>query len=74
MFPIVLALSPVLSASSSVLIVSTSRLFHVNPRLGDLFEFAAAVSTTNCIAPSVGRQRLENYFRALSNPQQCRHS
>jgi uncharacterized protein YbjT (DUF2867 family) len=38
-----------------------------NPRLGELLDFAAAVSTTDCVAPTVGRLRLEDYFRAIAN-------
>jgi uncharacterized protein YbjT (DUF2867 family) len=39
-----------------------------NPRLGELFEFVAAVTTTDCVAPAVGRLRLEDHFRAVSTP------
>ena len=38
----------------------------VNPRLGDLFEFATAVSLCDCIAPAVGRKRLEDHFRNIA--------
>ncbi len=37
-----------------------------NPRLGELFEFVAAVSITDGVAPSVGRLRLEDHFRKIS--------
>ena len=37
----------------------------VNTRLGELFEFVNAISTTDCLAPSLGKQRLEDYFRSL---------
>ena len=37
-----------------------------NPRLGDLLEFVAAVSTTDCVAPSIGGLRLEDYFRGIA--------
>jgi uncharacterized protein YbjT (DUF2867 family) len=37
-----------------------------NPRLGELLEFVAAVSTTHCVAPSVGRLRLEDHFRRVA--------
>jgi len=38
-----------------------------NPRLGELLDFAAAVSTTDCVAPARGRLRLEDYFRTIAN-------
>lgn len=37
-----------------------------NPRLGELLEFAVAVSTTDCVAPCSGRRRLEDYFRSIA--------
>ena len=37
-----------------------------NPRLAELLEFVAAVSTTDCVAPSVGRLRLEDHFRRVA--------
>jgi uncharacterized protein YbjT (DUF2867 family) len=36
------------------------------PRLGQLIEFAAAVSTQDCIAPVFGTDRLADYFNALA--------
>ena len=42
-----------------------------NPRLGELLEFAAAVSITDCVAPAVGRRRLEDYFRAVAGSEQA---
>jgi uncharacterized protein YbjT (DUF2867 family) len=41
-----------------------------NPRLGELLEFAVKVSTTDCVAPCVGRRRLEDHFRALAGSPQ----
>jgi uncharacterized protein YbjT (DUF2867 family) len=38
----------------------------VNPRLRDLFEFVTAVSTSDCVAPVLGRLRLEDHFRAVA--------
>ena len=38
-----------------------------NPRLAELLEFVAAVSTTDCVAPSVGRLRLEDHFRSVAS-------
>lgn len=38
-----------------------------SPRKRELFEFLGAVSTTTCVAPSYGQQRLEDYFRSLTN-------
>jgi uncharacterized protein YbjT (DUF2867 family) len=40
-----------------------------NPRLRDLFEFAAAVSTTDCVAPARGHLHLENHFRNVAGMQ-----
>jgi len=37
-----------------------------NPRLGELLEFATAVSTTDCVAPFSGHHRLEDYFRSIA--------
>ena len=37
-----------------------------NPRLGELFEFVAAVSVTDGVAPSAGRLRLEDHFRTIA--------
>jgi uncharacterized protein YbjT (DUF2867 family) len=37
-----------------------------NPRLGDMFEFVTAVTTTDCIAPALGTRRLEDHFRTLA--------
>ena len=37
-----------------------------NPRLGELLDFVAAVSTTDGVAPSVGRLRLEDHFRRIA--------
>jgi len=37
----------------------------VNPRVGELLEFATAVSTTECVAPRTGQLRLEDYFGSL---------
>jgi hypothetical protein len=37
----------------------------MNPRLGELLEFVAAVSTTDGVAPVTGRLRLEDYFRSV---------
>lgn len=37
--------------------------FH--PRLGDLLEFVTAVSTSDSLAPRLGRRRLEDYFREV---------
>jgi len=36
-----------------------------NSLLGELFEFVTAVSTTDCVAPCVGRLRLEDHFRSV---------
>jgi uncharacterized protein YbjT (DUF2867 family) len=36
------------------------------PRLGELVEFAAAVSTQDCIAPVFGTDRLADYFNVLA--------
>lgn len=36
------------------------------PRLGDLFEFVAAVSESECVAPVFGRRNLRGYFAALA--------
>ena len=49
-------------------IAAASRV--ASPRIGELLEFAAAVSITNAVAPTVGRRRLEDYFRALATPVQ----
>lgn len=38
-----------------------------NPRLGELFEFVAAVSVFDGIAPSIGRLRLEDHFRKVAS-------
>jgi uncharacterized protein YbjT (DUF2867 family) len=38
-----------------------------NPRLRELLEFVTAVSTTDCVAPRVGRLRLEDHFRAVAD-------
>jgi uncharacterized protein YbjT (DUF2867 family) len=40
-------------------------LFH--PRLGELIQFAAAVSTQDCLAPEYGRDRLGDYFSTVAN-------
>ena len=45
-------------------LASTTRVFH--PRLGDLMEFATAVSVSEGIAPQYGRLRLIDYFRELA--------
>src|SRR5690606_12520890 len=37
-----------------------------DPRLGELMRFATQVSSCDCIAPQVGRQRLQDYFAALA--------
>ena len=37
----------------------------MNPRMGELLEFVAAVSVTDGVAPKVGRQRLEDHFRSI---------
>jgi nucleoside-diphosphate-sugar epimerase len=37
-----------------------------NPRLGELLEFATAVSTTDCVAAPLGQHRLEDYFRSVA--------
>ena len=37
-----------------------------NPRLGELLEFVAAVSVTDCVAPSIGQLRLEDYLRRVA--------
>ena len=34
----------------------------LHPRIAQLMEFAVNVSTTDCIAPCTGRQRLVDYF------------
>jgi uncharacterized protein YbjT (DUF2867 family) len=39
-----------------------------NPRVGELFEFVAAVTTTDCVAPALGQLRLEDHFRTVSTP------
>lgn len=36
------------------------------PRLSELIEFAAAVSTQDCIAPAFGTDGLSDYFEALA--------
>jgi len=38
-------------------------LARLQPRLSELLEFAAIVSTTTAIAPQRGRRRLEDHFR-----------
>ncbi|MGE3724153.1 MAG: SDR family oxidoreductase [Candidatus Sericytochromatia bacterium] len=38
----------------------------IDPRMGDLMRFAAQVSSTDCIAPAVGSQKLRDYFAALA--------
>lgn len=38
----------------------------VNPRLGQLCQFFAAVSTTDCVAPVAGHLRLQDHFRSLA--------
>lgn len=40
----------------------------LHPRLGELLEFFAAVSTSRSVAPSVGTQRLSDYYRQLALP------
>lgn len=35
----------------------------VNPRLGELFDFAARVAVVDAIAPKVGKKRLDDYLR-----------
>lgn len=40
----------------------------LNPRRGELLQFAAAVSSTDCVAPAIGRLRLEDYFRSIAIP------
>ena len=35
-----------------------------NARKAELFHFAAAVTTTDCVAPLVGARRLDSYFLA----------
>lgn len=37
-----------------------------DPRMGDLMRFAAQVSSSDCIAPAVGSQRLKDYFADLA--------
>jgi hypothetical protein len=37
-----------------------------NPRLGELLEFATAVSTTDGVAPSSSQHRLEDHFRGIA--------
>jgi uncharacterized protein YbjT (DUF2867 family) len=37
----------------------------VHPRLGELIQFAAAVFTSDCVAPTVGKRRLADYFATL---------
>jgi len=36
-----------------------------NPRMGELMAFAAAVSVVDCVAPTYGSERLEDYFAGL---------
>ena len=38
-----------------------------NPRLGELIQFAAAVSTQDCLAPVFGTDRLRDYFSTLTS-------
>lgn len=38
----------------------------LHPRLGELLEFAVAVSTSDGVAPAAGRRRLEPWFRDLA--------
>jgi uncharacterized protein YbjT (DUF2867 family) len=37
------------------------------PRLGELAQFLAAISTADFVAPVAGTRRLEDYFRALAD-------
>ena len=37
-----------------------------NPRMAELTHFGAEVSTHECIAPAIGIQRLEDYFRKVA--------
>lgn len=38
------------------------------PRVGELAEFLAAVSTADFVAPAYGTRRLEDYFRSIAAP------
>ena len=35
----------------------------VNPRLGEMLEFVSRVATVDCVAPSLGKQHLADYFK-----------
>lgn len=50
---------PKMPASVVRLEAKAVRLFH--PRMADLMEFFAAVATSDCIAPALGKRRLEDY-------------
>lgn len=45
---------------------SARALKRLQPRLSELFEFAAAVSTNDAVAPQRGRRRLEDHFREVA--------
>ena len=40
----------------------------VHRRYGELFDFVARVSTTDCVAPAVGTRRLGDYYAELAKP------
>ena len=56
----------VLSVPAVVFRLGAKAVGLTNPRLGELLDFVAAVSITDCVAPSVGRLRLEDHFREIA--------
>jgi len=56
----------VLHSSPRAWTAASTILGRLQPRLAQLLEFAAAVSTNDAIAPGRGRRRLEDYFREQS--------
>jgi uncharacterized protein YbjT (DUF2867 family) len=56
-----------LSAPAAVARFNGRLIGAFNPRLGELIEFAAAVSTQDCVAPAYGHLRLASYFAKLAS-------
>lgn len=59
----VLKKSPtIVSVPPAVLRAQSAMLRYLHPRVSDLMEFVAAVSTSRGVAPTVGKERLEDWF------------
>jgi hypothetical protein len=57
--------------SSAASWLSGARMLRrMQPRLSELLEFAAVVSTNDGIAPALGRRRLEDHFRGEARSRQ----